>query len=380
MSLARSFDLALACFSALLGIIQVRLSARLAKAQGKILRSLELENSWAFSKIFRTNPAYSQVMAAKFAFLRAAYLCGVTGSVCVGSIVYLLVGGQSAQWLLGLPIVVILLGLFHLGLGTKESSVLEQRGHVEQRAQEVIDQHELAPQRWASRLAPDSVVDLDGFEVSTFYQPGAGAMAGDFFDIYKISSHRLGVAIGDVTGHGLDPAITAFQVKNLLRVYMKQFRDPAQVLFELNRAIFSQVQTPDRIEEMVSMCLVVFDQSAGTLRFASAGHPPAWLYHAGIVRPLRSTGPILALDPRADYFSREIPMEVGDLLLLYTDGLVEVRSRNEMFGEDRVSSILAKDPRQNVSALCSTLVESARGFSKEPFLDDVAIVAVKCTK
>jgi len=259
----------------------------------------------------------------------------------------------------------------------REARLVEARATLELRAEEVLAQHELAPLRWSERLAPEELPTIEGFEVAHHYQAGAGAMAGDFYDLFRTSNSRFAVAIGDVTGHGLEPAITAFQVKNLLRVFLKQFRDPAQVLQELNSLVCSQSRVDGRNEEMVSVCLVVMDQAAGTLRFASAGHPPAWFFHAGNVRPLRSTGPILALDPNADYFSREIPMESGDVLLLYTDGLVEVRSGGEMFGEERVASALARDPRQPMDILCKTVVNSAAEFAAQPFGDDVAVLAIR---
>ena len=93
----------------------------------------------------------------------------------------------------------------------------------------------------------------------------------------------------------------------------------------------------DRIEEFISLVVVVFDTEAGTLRFASAGHPAAFLWHEREVRPLKATGPLLMLNPNARYLSREIPLETGDMILMYTDGLAEVRNGEDLFGEDRIA-------------------------------------------
>jgi serine phosphatase RsbU (regulator of sigma subunit) len=179
--------------------------------------------------------------------------------------------------------------------------------------------------------------------------------------------------IGDVTGHGIEPSITAFQAKYLLRTFLRQFRDPAQALEELN----TQMAAMERGEEFISLCVVVFDTEAGTLRFASAGHPPAWLWHQREVSPLRATGPLLMLDPKGTYFSREIGMEDGDMALLYTDGLAEARTGDQLFGEDRVASIIRRDPGAAPDVLCKTLLEAARDFSDGPIEDDVAILAVR---
>ncbi len=148
-----------------------------------------------------------------------------------------------------------------------EARVAQARAELERRAQEVLDQEELAPRRWAARLAPEDLPDVTGFEIGRVYQAGSGLMAGDFYDLVRLSPTRLAAVIGDVSGHGIEPAITAFQAKYLLRVFLRQYRDPAQALEELN-AQMSAVGGP---EEFISLCVVVFDTAAGTLRHASAG-------------------------------------------------------------------------------------------------------------
>lgn len=249
----------------------------------------------------------------------------------------------------------------------------ESRAHLERRAEEVLAQEELAPLRWSARLAPGQLPDMDGFEVGQTYQPGTGAMAGDFYDVNPIMATRWAAVIGDVTGHGIEPSITAFQVKYLLRVLLRQYRDPAQALEELNLVLSAQGGG----EELVSMCAVVFDQVAGTLRYASAGHPPAWLWHGGEVRPLRATGPLIALDPKGSFISREISLDPGDVLLLYTDGLAEARAGEQLFGEDRVASILRRDPGMDLTILCKSLLDAAQDFASQPLSDDVAILAIR---
>ncbi|HTW07407.1 MAG TPA: PP2C family protein-serine/threonine phosphatase, partial [Acidimicrobiales bacterium] len=129
-------------------------------------------------------------------------------------------------------------------------------------------------------------------------------------------------------------------------------------------------------EDMVSVCIVVFDTQAGTLRHASAGHPPAFIWHDSEIQPLAATGPLLALDPRATYFSRDMTIDIGDVVVLYTDGLTEARSGGQLFGEDRVAHLVRRDPGQDTAIICKTLLEAARDFSS-PLVDDVAIMAIR---
>jgi serine phosphatase RsbU (regulator of sigma subunit) len=249
----------------------------------------------------------------------------------------------------------------------------EDRLTLERRAEEVLTQEDLAPRRWAARLAPEELPDIAGFDIGRVYQPGTGMMAGDFYDLLRIGPTRVAAVIGDVTGHGIDSSITAFQAKHLLRVFLRQYRDPAQALEELN----AQLSTLERGEEFISCAVLVFDTAAGTVRYASAGHPAGWLWHEREVRPLRSTGPLLMLDPAGSFYSREIPLESGDVALMYTDGLSEARDGDQFFGEERIANTLRRDPGAEPSVLCKSLLEAAKDFASAALTDDVAILAVR---
>jgi sigma-B regulation protein RsbU (phosphoserine phosphatase) len=256
-----------------------------------------------------------------------------------------------------------------------EASLTEERSLRVRKAERALEQELEAPRRWATRLAPEDLPAIEGFELGQIYESGEGLMAGDFYDVHALSNGRLAVVIGDVAGHGIEPSITAFQVKYLLRVFLRQYRDPAQALEELNLVL----SATGRPEELVSLCAVVIDMRAGSMRYASAGHPAAYVWHEGDVRPLRATGPLLTLDPRGSFFSREMPLDRGNLLLLYTDGLAEARSGEQLFGEERIAGILRRDIGQDAKTLCKTLLEAARDFASAPLTDDVAILAVRRT-
>lgn len=255
----------------------------------------------------------------------------------------------------------------------RDSRLAEGRLALERRAEEVLSQEDLAPKRWAERLAPEHLPAMDGFDVGRVYQAGTGMMAGDFYDVFRVAPSRVVALIGDVTGHGIEPSITAFQAKYLLRVFLRQFRDPAQALEELN----TQMSALGRGEEMISLCVVVFDTEADTIRYASAGHPPAWLWHEKDVRPLRSTGPLLMLDPTGSYHSRELRLDPGDLVVLYTDGLSEARAGDQQFGEERIANAVRRDPGADPGVLVKSLLEAARDFARSPITDDIAILAVR---
>jgi serine phosphatase RsbU (regulator of sigma subunit) len=280
---------------------------------------------------------------------------------------------QGSIWLFSLVLIPVGVSVVYGRDFVRDSRLAEGRLELERRAEEVLSQDDLAPKHWAERLAPEDLPDISGFEVGRVYQAGTGMMAGDFYDVFRVAPTRVVALIGDVTGHGIEPSITAFQAKYLLRVFLRQFRDPAQALEELN----AQLSALDRAEEMISLCVVVFDTDAGTVRYASAGHPAMWLWHEKDVRPLRSTGPLLMLDPDGTFHSRELRLDTGDLVLMYTDGLSEARAGDQFFGEERIANAIRRDPGADPDVLVKSLLEQARDFARQPITDDIAILALR---
>ncbi|MGQ0616663.1 MAG: PP2C family protein-serine/threonine phosphatase [Acidimicrobiia bacterium] len=306
-------------------------------------------------------------------FRKELHTTGLYLVLGLASLVGALTDAPGAILLFALILVPVGLTLFFGRDFVRESRLFENRVKLERKYEEVLSQEDLAPKRWAERLAPDNLPEIPGFEVGRVYQPGTGMMAGDFYDLFQVAPSRVAAVIGDVTGHGIEPSITAFQAKYLLRVFLREYRDPGQALELLN----AQMAAHARPEEFISLLVVVVDTDAGTLRFASAGHPAGWLWHDREVQPLRATGPLLLLDPEAGYHSREIPLDIGDLLLTYTDGLAEARDGEHMFGEERIASFMRRDPGVDPDVLCKSLLEAARDFASSPINDDIAILAVR---
>lgn len=314
-------------------------------------------------------------VVARSSFRKEVHASVLYGVLCVASATAALVHHREVVVVFALVLVPVALSIAFARDFLRAARLGEERMNLERRAEEVLSQDDLAPKRWAERLAPEALPDIAGFEVGRVYQAGSGVMAGDFYDVFRVAPSRVVAVIGDVTGHGIDASITAFQAKYLLRVFLRQYRDPAQALEELN----AQLSSLERGEEFISLVVVVFDSEAGTLRFASAGHPAGWLWHDREVRPLRATGPLLMLDPHGTYISREVPLQTGDLLLLYTDGLAEARKGDELFGEDRIASMLRRDPGVDPGVLCKSLLSAARDFASSALGDDVAILAIRRT-
>jgi serine phosphatase RsbU (regulator of sigma subunit) len=319
-----------------------------------------------------SDPASEATQLARSSFLKDTHAAILYFALAAVAVAESITRDDRVDYVLFALLVPVAVSLRYGRVFLRHARLSESRAKLEQRAQEVLVQEALAPKRWSARLAPEAVEEVPGFEIGTLYRAGTGMMAGDFYDVYHSGRGRLAAVIGDVSGHGIEPSITAFQAKHLLRVFLRQYRDPGQALEELNAQL-----TGLRSEEFISICVLVFDIEAGTVRYASAGHPAAFLWHAGEVKSLQSTGPLIALTPDADFSSREIPLAAGDVALLYTDGLAEARAGDQLFGEERIANLLRRDYGADVSVLCKTLVEAAEDFATDPLTDDTAILAIR---
>jgi serine phosphatase RsbU (regulator of sigma subunit) len=342
-------------------VVWARSARRLQRAFGRIAAATGADSE-----------ASQLARSAVFKDVHASLLYLIAGLYAVVETVW---NEKWTGWLLFASLVPALLSLRYGRVLLRHARLAEARSQLEQRAEEVLEQETLAPRRWAARLAPEELAEMPGFEVGTLYRAGTGMMAGDFYDVFRTGRSRVAAVIGDVSGHGIEPSITAFQAKYLLRVFLRQYRDPGQALEQLNGQVFGFGHG----EEFISMAVVVFDTEAATLRYASAGHPPAFVWHGGEVRGLEATGPLISLTAAAEYGSRELPLENGDLVLLYTDGLAEARHGETMFGEDRIAAHLRRDPGIDADVLCKSLGEAAEDFAGQPISDDIAILAVRRT-
>jgi len=311
---------------------------------------------------------------AKNDFARDIQMVVFTGLATVAMIVVAFVSvGFWPAFVISMLAIPSAFTLFNKNSHTEVARIAEARADVEQKAREVLSQEELAPLQWAARLAPSNFPEMKGIEIGQAYQAGAGAMAGDFYDVFKVDKNRTAMVIGDVTGHGIEPSITALQAKYLLRAFLLQFRDPGQALEELN----AQMVVLEGGEEFISLCVILFDSDANTLRYSSAGHPAAFVWNEREVKPLGATGPLLMLDPNGLYHSREISWQLDDIAVLYTDGLAEARKGEILFGEDGIAALIRRDPTVSPSVMTKLLVEAARDFAEGPIADDLAVLVVR---
>jgi sigma-B regulation protein RsbU (phosphoserine phosphatase) len=220
-----------------------------------------------------------------------------------------------------------------------------------------------------------------GLRFAHLYEP-AGGVGGDFFDVLPISATSAGVIICDVMGHGVRSALITAMVRTMIEELRPQAADPAVLLTRLNASLTKLLQrTGDMI--FVTAAYAVIDVAGRRLTYAQAGHPTPlhWSARRGRAELLPGADKIggLALGLLEDsvYEATELPLEDGDRVLFFTDGIFEAaNAQGEEFGMARLGEALRFQANVDLEAVLTGLRAMAADFSDgKPFGDDVCLVA-----
>jgi len=225
------------------------------------------------------------------------------------------------------------------------------------------------------RLYPVEDPEPDGFQIAGALFP-AKATAGDYFDYIPMSEDRLGVVVGDVSSHGMGPALLMSETRACLRTLAQTFDDVGEILTRANRVLAAD--TSD--SHFVTLAMMRLDPADRTMIYASAGQRGHLFHVDGSVATLDSTA--LPLGVRADTVvpaAAPRHLQPGELVVFFTDGVVEAESPGRVrFGYRRALELIRSEqqrtPREIIDALHGELQSFCRNT---PQLDDITIVVVK---
>ena len=258
------------------------------------------------------------------------------------------------------------------------ATALERRRVQEEssRAQELQQSMETA-RRIQRGFLPDSLPAIPGYEVAAWWQP-AEFVSGDYYDWLPLSNGQTCFAMGDVSGHGLGPSLIMASVHAMLHVLTRTASDPDRIVELLAESIEPDLNN----SHFVTFLLVSLDPLTHGIRFSNAGHAPALHYdrESSTFRWLPATRPPLGFPAiEMDQVVSERHLNPGDLLILGTDGVIEVRSpEGVMFGAERLQqtarAVADRSAMEIVEAI-QTAVEQFHGGG--PPDDDSTLVLVK---
>lgn len=242
-------------------------------------------------------------------------------------------------------------------------------------ANELHDEVEVAREIQRSTL-PDTMPNLPGYDLHGHFQPATYA-GGDLFDAVRLE-HGVFLLLGDATGHGFGPALSAIQMQGMLRVAFRMGADLDQAYLHVNNQLSEDLPA----DRFITAFMGFLDADAHTVRFHSAGQGPILHFHAADARcewHKPSTFPVGVLDLESVMQATTLELEPGDILGLISDGLYErVNPDNVEFGPERVGAVVEQGHDMTMATLCDMLLaaaeEFAQGCSQD---DDITMVLVR---
>ncbi len=226
---------------------------------------------------------------------------------------------------------------------------------------------------------PEEAPIIRGWDISGILQP-ARETSGDFYDFIPLAPRKWGLVVADVSDKGMGAALLMALASSLFRTFTGRYPTlPAVTLNTVSERILSDT----RGGMFVTAFLAVFEPHTGRLVYANAGHPPGYLISLRrgreTIERLRPTGMAMGVDEQTRWRQKELRMEPGDLLVLYTDGITEAQSpQGDFFGEERLLEVVLARMHSPAREIQNALIQAVHRFSGEsPRQDDVAVIVMR---
>lgn len=232
----------------------------------------------------------------------------------------------------------------------------------------------LARQMQASFL-PTELPRIAGWELGATLKP-ARQTSGDFYDVIQLADGRLALLVADVADKGMSAALFMALTRTLLRTYAADYpEDPARVL----RAANERLLTDSSDDSFVTVFYAVLDVRNGSLCYANAGHNPSYIVGDGRPLALPNTGMPLGIQEDNAWTVAEARLARGDLLLLYTDGIIDAHNgADELFGAERLLQVVAGCRERSVPQVEAAIMNAVREFCGErPQFDDLTLLLAR---
>jgi phosphoserine phosphatase RsbU/P len=251
------------------------------------------------------------------------------------------------------------------------------RAQQQRQRQRVWDQEMQETRAIHDGAMPRQLPAIRGYEVAAVTQP-LQFIGGDYYNVASIDDRHTVLCIADAAGKGLPAALLVSSLQAATRSLLEQRTTPSKLCARLNRILCDL--TP--IDKFVSYFYAVLDNAENRLTYCNAGHNPPLLMHSdGTSIELGSTGAVLGQFPNWAFEQAEVPIRNSDVLLLFTDGLVEAcDAHEEPFDETKLASLARTHSASNVVDLMRALFGAASEHCQGDFQDDATLIVLKRTQ
>ena len=261
---------------------------------------------------------------------------------------------------------------------------MTERVRAEQRLQHLLDERSRVAAALQTSLTPASLPTIPGIELGSRFEPaGDGSeIGGDFFDVFPLGSDSWGLFLGDVSGKGAEAAAVTALTRYTLRTLADSTHPPSRTLRELNTRM--SAATTNEMHCTLIYAIARRRDAGLELTLSLAGHHPALVKRGTApAAPVGHFGTALGLVEDPDLYDVTVVLGPGDVLCMFTDGLIEARDGPELFGSERVAEVIDDCTARGTDAtddIAGELVRAARSFHQSDELaDDLAILLLRVT-
>jgi len=223
-----------------------------------------------------------------------------------------------------------------------------------------------------AQLFPKAAPSIRGLKLAGVCNP-ARAVSGDYYDFLSVSDRAVAFAIGDVAGKGISAALLMAAIQSTMRTQLSasngsgEHLSAASLVSTLNRQLYANT-TP---EKYATFYFAIYDDSRHSLTYTNAGHLPPLVIRGGKLEELQPTGTVVGAFPFAKYEEETIPLEPGDVLVAYTDGMVEPENvYGEMFGDERLRDMLLRYANADSQEMIARTMEAVVQWTGSSELQD----------
>ncbi|MBE1555202.1 PP2C family protein-serine/threonine phosphatase [Sporosarcina limicola] len=257
--------------------------------------------------------------------------------------------------------------MIHYGLALREHQSLIRK-------QEEIQMEINVAAKVQDTLLKTKIPDFEGIDIGFITEP-AKKMNGDYVYFLNDDNNVASVALADVMGKGIPAALCMSMIKFGMDSLQGENTSPRNVLDIVNRIVEKSVDD----SMFISMFYGKYDARDSSFSYASAGHEPALIYRAseGGFTELDAKGLLLGVQPDVDYEERSVMLEVGDFIVMMTDGVTEVRTETGFIDEGLIKSILLEVKEESAQSIADTVYNRLLELQNFHLRDDFTIIIFK---
>jgi serine phosphatase RsbU (regulator of sigma subunit) len=224
-------------------------------------------------------------------------------------------------------------------------------------------------------LLPTSPPPLSGATLAAECRPAA-QVGGDYFDFMVDAESGVNIVVADVTGHGLGPGLIMAMTRSALRAELRRRGSLSEALVATNTVMWDDLVAT---EAFITVFAARYEPRARCLHYVNAGHQPALLHRAdGSTGELSSDGMPLGIVPAPDYHASTLQLGPGDVVLMFSDGVVEATSPGGLaYGVGRLSAVIAQYAGSAPELVTQVLADLATFQNSETQRDDITLVALQ---